>query len=86
MSIFQRKQESKQTTIEQLKQQSIDAVAIFDQTIKSLEQANIVVVLEKEFRQKEIDRLNQEIEEINAIQETNNKVIIRINNIFKDED
>lgn len=86
MSIFQRKQESKQTAIEQLKQQSIDAVAIFDQTVKSLEQANTVVILEKEFRQKEIDRLNQEIEEINAIQETNNKVIIRINNIFKDED
>ena len=86
MSIFQRKQESKQTTIEQLKQQSIDAVAIFDQTVKSLEQANTVAVLEKEFRQKEIDRLNQEIKEINAIQETNNKVIIRINNIFKDED
>lgn len=86
MNILQKKQESKQTAIEQLKQQSIDAVAIFDQTIKSLEQANIVVVLEKEFRQKEIDRLNQEIKEINAIQETNNKVIIRINNIFKDED
>lgn len=86
MSIFQRKQESKQTAIEQLKQQSIDAVAIFDQTVKSLEQANTVAVLEKEFRQKEIDRLNQEIGEINAIQETNNKVIIRINNIFKDED
>ena len=86
MNIFQRKQESKQTAIEQLKQQSIDAVAIFDQTVKSLEQANTVAVLEKEFRQKEIDRLNQEIGEINAIQETNNKVIIRINNIFKDED
>lgn len=86
MSIFQRKQESKQTTIEQLKQQSVDVVAIFDQTVKSLEQANTVAVLEKEFRQKERDRLNQEIGEINAIQETNNKVIIRINNIFKDED
>ena len=86
MAIFQKKPENKKTAIEQLKQQSVDAVAIFDQTIKSLEQANIVVVLEKEFRQKEIDRLNQEIKEINAIQETNNKVIIRINNIFNDED
>ena len=86
MSIFQRKQESKQTAIEQLKQQSIDAVAIFDQTVKSLEQANTVAILEKEFRQKEIDRLNQEIGEINAIKKTNNKVITKINNIFKDED
>ena len=86
MDIFQKKQKTKQTAIEQLKQQSVNAVAIFDQTIKSLEQANIVAVLEKEFRQKEIDRLNQEIKEINTIQETNNKVIIRINNIFKDED
>ena len=33
-----------------------------------------------------IDRLNQEIGEINTIRETNSKVIIRINNIFKDED
>ena len=86
MNILQKKQKTKQTAIEQLKQQSVDAVAIFNQTIESLEQANIVVVLEKEFRQKEIDRLNQEIKEINAIQETNNKVIIRINNIFNDED
>ena len=85
MAIFQKKQKSKQTAIEQLKQQSVDAVAIFDQTIKSLEQANTVAILEKEFRQKQIDKLNQEIGEINAIQETNNKVIIRINNIFKDE-
>ena len=85
MAIFQKPQKAK-SAIEQLKQQSVNAVAIFDQTIKSLEQANIVVVLEKEFRQKEIDRLNQEIKEINAIQETNNKVIIRINNIFNDED
>lgn len=86
MSIFQKKQESKQTTIEQLKQQSVDAVAIFGKTVKSLEQANTVAILEKEFRQKEIDRLNQEIGEINIIQETNNKVITKINNIFKDED
>ena len=86
MNVLQKKQKTNQTAIEQLKQQSVDAVAIFDQTIKSLEQANTVAILEKEFRQKEIDRLNQEVEEINAIQETNNKVIIRINNIFKDED
>ena len=82
MSIFQRKQESKQTTIEQLKQQSIDAVAIFDQTVKSLQQANTVASLEKDVRQKEIERLNQEIGEINTIQEANNKVITKINNIF----
>ena len=86
MAIFPKKSTNTPTAIEQLKQQSVDAVAIFDQTIKSLEQANTVVVLEKEFRQKEIDRLNQEIKEINAIQEINNKVIIRINNIFNDED
>ena len=86
MAIFPKKSVNTPTAIEQLKQQSVDAVAIFDQTIKSLEQANTVAILEKEFRQKKIDRLNQEIGEINAIQETNNKVIIRINNIFKDED
>lgn len=86
MNILQKKQKTNQTAIEQLKQQSVDAVAIFDKTVKSLEQANIVAVLEKEFRQKQIDKLNQEIGEINAIQETNNKVIIKINNIFKDED
>ncbi len=86
MNIFQKKQKNKRTTIKQLKQQSIDAVAIFDQTVKSLQQANTVASLEKDVRQKEIDRLNQEIGEINAIQETNNKVIIRINNIFNDED
>lgn len=85
MAIFSKKPEAK-TAIEQLKQQSVDAVAIFDQTIKSLEQANTVAILEKEFRQKQIDKLNQEIGEINTIQETNNKVIIKINNIFKDED
>ena len=86
MAIFQKNSENKKTAIEQLKQQSVDAVAIFDRTVKSLEQANTVAILEKEFRQKEIDRLNQEIKEINDIQETNNKVIIRINNIFNDED
>ena len=85
MAIFQKKPENKKTAIEQLKQQSVDAVAIFDKTVKSLEQANTVAILEKEFRQKQIDKLIQEIGEINAIQETNNKVIIRINNIFKDE-
>ena len=86
MAIFLKKSVNTPTAIEQLKQQSVDAVAIFDQTIKSLEQANTVAILEKEFRQKQIDKLNQEIGEINAIQETNNKVIIKINNIFKDED
>ena len=86
MAIFPKKSVNTPTAIEQLKQQSVDAVAIFDQTIKSLEQANTVAILEKGFRQNKIDRLNQEIGEINAIQETNNKVIIRINNIFKDED
>lgn len=85
MAIFQKPQKAK-SVIEQLKQQSIDAVAIFDQTIKSLEQANTVAILEKEFRQKQIDKLNQEIGEINTIQEANNKVITKINNIFKDED
>ena len=86
MAIFPKKSTNTPTAIEQLKQQSIDAVAIFDKTVKSLEQANTVAILEKEFRQKQIDKLNQEIGEINAIQETNNKVIIKINNIFKDED
>ena len=86
MAIFQKKPTSTLTAIEQLKQQSVDAVAIFDQTVKSLEQANTVAVLEKEYRQKKIDRLTQEIGDINAIQETNNKVITKINNIFKDED
>ena len=86
MAIFPKKSTNTPTAIEQLKQQSVDAVAIFDQTIKSLKQANTVAILEKEFRQKQIDKLNQEIGEINAIRETNNKVITKINNIFKDED
>ena len=85
MAIFQKPQKAK-SAIEQLKQQSVDAVAIFDQTIKSLEQANTVAELEVKSRKEQIDRLNLEIGEINAIQETNNKVIIRINNIFNDED
>ena len=85
MTIFQKPQKAK-SAIEQLKQQSIDAVAIFDQTVKSLQQANTVASLEKDVRQKEIERLNQEIGEINTIQEANNKVITKINNIFKDED
>lgn len=85
MAIFQKKQKTKQTAIEQLKQQSVDAVAIFDQTIKSLEQANTVAELEVKSRKEQIDRLNLEIGEINAIRETNSKVIIRIDNIFKDE-
>lgn len=85
MAIFQKPQKAK-SAIEQLKQQSIDAVAIFDQTVKSLQQANTVASLEKDVRQKEIERLNQEIGEINTIQEANNKVITKINNIFKDED
>ena len=85
MAIFQKPQKAK-SAIEQLKQQSVDAVAIFDQTVKSLQQANSVASLEKDVRQKEIERLNQEIGEINTIQEANNKVITKINNIFKDED
>ncbi len=85
MAIFQKPQKAK-SAIEQLKQQSVDAVAIFDQTVKSLQQANTVASLEKDVRQKEIERLNQEIGEINTIQEANNKVITKINNIFKDED
>ena len=85
MSIFQKPQKAK-SAIEQLKQQSVDAVAIFDKTVKSLQQANTVASLEKDVRQKEIERLNQEIGEINTIQEANNKVITKINNIFKDED
>ena len=85
MAIFQKKPENKKTAIEQLKQQSVDAVAIFDQTIKSLEQANTVAELEVKSRKEQIDRLNLEIGEINAIRETNSKVIIRIDNIFKDE-
>ena len=85
MAIFQKPQKAK-SAIEQLKQQSINAVAIFDQTVKSLQQANTVASLEKDVRQKEIERLNQEIGEINTIQEVNNKVITKINNIFKDED
>ena len=85
MAIFQKPQKAK-SAIEQLKQQSINAVAIFDQTVKSLQQANTVASLEKDVRQKEIERLNQEISEINTIQEANNKVITKINNIFKDED
>ena len=86
MNIFPKKSTNTPTAIEQLKQQSVDAVAIFDKTVKSLEQANIVAILEKDVRQKEIERLNQEIGEINTIQEANNKVITKINNIFKDED
>ena len=85
MNILHKKQKTKQTAIEQLKQQSVDAVAIFDQTIKSLEQANTVAELEVKSRKEQIDRLNLEIGEINAIRETNSKVIIRIDNIFKDE-
>ena len=53
MDIFQKPQKAK-FAIEQLKQQSIDAVAIFDQTVKSLQQANTVASLEKDVRQKEI--------------------------------
>ena len=86
MAIFPKKSTNTPTAIEQLKQQSVDAVAIFDKTVKSLEQANTVASLEKDVRQKEIERLNQEIGEINTIQEANNKVITKINNIFKDED
>ena len=85
MAIFQKKPENKKTAIEQLKQQSVDAVAIFDKTVKSLEQANTVAELEVKSRKEQIDRLNLEIGEINAIRETNSKVIIRIDNIFKDE-
>ena len=85
MAIFPKKSTNTPTAIEQLKQQSVDAVAIFDQTIKSLEQANTVAELEAKSRKEQIDRLNLEIGEINAIRETNSKVIIRINNIFKDE-
>ena len=86
MAIFTKKSTNTPTAIEQLKQQSVDAVAIFDKTIKSLEQANIVVELEAKSRQEQIDKLNQEIGETHAIRETNNKVITKINNIFKDED
>lgn len=32
------------------------------------------------------EKASEEIGEINIIQETNNKVITKINNIFKDED
>ena len=85
MAIFPKKSTNTPTAIEQLKQQSVDAVAIFDQTIKSLEQANTVAELEAKSRKEQIDRLNLEIGEINAIRETNSKVIIRIDNIFKDE-
>ena len=85
MAIFPKKSTNTPTAIEQLKQQSVDAVAIFDKTVKSLEQANIVAGLEAKSRQEQIDRLNLEISEINAIKETNNKVIIKINNIFKNE-
>ena len=86
MTIFPKKSTNTPTAIKQLKQQSVDAVAIFDKTVKSLQQANTVASLEKDVRQKEIERLNQEIGEINTIQEANNKVITKINNIFKDED
>ena len=57
-------------------------MAIFQKPQK----AKSVASLEKDVRQKEIERLNQEIGEINTIQEANNKVITKINNIFKDED
>ena len=86
MAIFQKKPTSTLTAIKQLKQQRTETVAIFNQTVKSLQQANTVASLEKDVRQKEIERLNQEIGEINTIQEVNNKVITKINNIFKDED
>lgn len=86
MAIFPKKSVNTPTAIEQLKQQSLDAVAIFGKTVKSLEQANIVAELEAKSRQEQIDRLNSEIGEINTIRETNNKVIIRINNIFNGED
>ena len=86
MAIFPKKSVNTPTAIEQLKQQSVDAVAIFDKTVKSLEQANTVAELEAKSRKEQIDRLNLEIGEINAIRETNSKVIIRIDNIFKDED
>ena len=85
MTIFPKKSTNTPTAIEQLKQQSVDAVAIFDKTVKSLEQANTVAELEVKSRKEQIDRLNLEIGEINAIRETNSKVIIRIDNIFKDE-
>ena len=86
MAIFPKKSVNTPTAIEQLKQQSVDAVAIFNKTVKSLEQANTVAELEVKSRKEQIDRLNLEIGEINAIRETNSKVIIRIDNIFKDED
>ena len=86
MAIFPKKSTNTLTAIEQLKQQSVDAVAIFNKTVKSLEQANTVAELEVKSRKEQIDRLNLEIGEINAIRETNSKVIIRIDNIFKDED
>ena len=86
MTIFPKKSTNTPTAIKQLKQQSVDAVAIFDKTVKSLEQANTVAELEAKSRQEQIDRLNLEIGEINTIRETNNKVITKINNIFKDED
>ena len=85
MAIFPKNSTNTPTAIKQLKQQSVDAVAIFDKTVKSLEQANTVAELEVKSRKEQIDRLNLEIGEINAIRETNSKVIIRIDNIFKDE-
>ena len=53
MAIFQKKPENKKTAIEQLKQQSVDAVAIFDKTVKSLEQANTVAELEVKSRKEQ---------------------------------
>lgn len=85
MEIFKSKP-IKKDTIQKLKYQSVAAIAIFDKTVADLELANTSCEVEKKTREKEIEKLNSEISEIDSVQSTNNKVINKINSIFKDED
>ena len=80
MEIFTSK--PKKSAIEQLKDQSVAAVAIFDKTVKDLELANTSCEVEKETRRIQVEKLNSEISELDTVQSSNNK----INSIFKDED
>lgn len=76
----------KKSAIEQLQDQSVAAVAIFDKTVKDLELANTSCDVEVETRRIEVEKLNTEISTIEGIKSNNTKLITRINSIFKDED
>lgn len=72
--------------IESLKSRSKNTVDIFTQTINSLKEINLKAKEEKDIRTTKMADIQKEIWDIEQIEQSNEKVINKINKIFDDKE